>query len=155
MEKLTRGDLGMATLIKEFAKPHKHMCSVAERAQHMAKNGKSDEALTLINTSDSHDFSQIKHLFERLINQFKAQRHPMLVVIETDIGRTALMIDSVREVVELGQADIDPIPTGVKTHDLVRGISHRNRQMPVLVFDEHALRTLGVEIDQDEQSLAA
>lgn len=154
IDRITRGDLGLIATLREFDVPHKRIHAIAEHTIRLATGGRSDEAIAIIDNAWEHELSSMKRLFARFLEQFTAQRHPMLVVIETDTGRTALLIDSVREVVELGLADIDPIPTGVRSHELVRGISHRNRATPVIVFDEHALRTLGFEIDHEE-SVAA
>lgn len=85
--------------LKKFDKPHKAIHSTAEEALKLKEEGKNDQAMELINSRKDGELASLVELFSTVKHYIKEGRKEVIILIETEDDKFALVVDKV-EVVE-------------------------------------------------------
>ncbi|MFP4179102.1 MAG: chemotaxis protein CheW [Spirochaetaceae bacterium] len=85
--------------LKKFDKPHKAIHSTAEEALKLKEEGKIEQAMELINSRKNGELARLGELFSSVKHYIKEGRKEVIILIETDEDKFAVVVDKV-EVVE-------------------------------------------------------
>jgi purine-binding chemotaxis protein CheW len=85
--------------LKKFDKPHRAIHKAAEEALALKNEGKHDEAIALIDNRRNGELARLVTLFDTLKATIKSGRKEVIVLVETDTDKYAIVVDKV-EVVE-------------------------------------------------------
>ncbi|MFO7850786.1 MAG: chemotaxis protein CheW [Spirochaetia bacterium] len=85
--------------LKKFDKPHKAIHATADEALKLQKEGKTEQAISLINQRRDGELARLVQLFESVKRYIKEGRKEVIILIETADDKFAVVVDKV-EVVE-------------------------------------------------------
>ncbi len=85
--------------LKKFDKPHRAIHQAADEALALKNEGKLDDAIALINNRRNGELARLVTLFDSLKASIKTGRKEVIILVETESDKYAVVVDKV-EVVE-------------------------------------------------------
>ncbi len=121
-------------LLERFDEPHKKIHSIAVKVDELRKSGHRDNAIKIIEITKGHELAKMIDLFEQAINQIREYRE-IVVIIEDSDHLSGLIVDSVSEVAEIANENIDKtelVEIG-ETNEFIMGLAKINNRVEILL----------------------
>jgi purine-binding chemotaxis protein CheW len=97
--------------LKKFDKPHRAIHSTAEDAIALKNEGKHDQAVELIRARRDGELARLVELFDSLKHRIRAGRKEVIVLVETEDDKFAMVVDKVEVVENLRVTDDTTLAT--------------------------------------------
>lgn len=136
---ITGGTTVIEKIIDDFDAPHRRIHGIAERVLKLSGAGQIEEAKAIIQQTWDKDLSEMRLLFAKFFQAFKAMRQPSYVAVNGGDVQFALVVDSVSSVVSLEMDEFEPAPELTQSeHALVKECVHHDNRL-IMVLDMTAL----------------
>ncbi len=104
--KMTGGNTDLEFILRSFDEPHKRIHGIAQEALALVHDGKKDEAAALIQRTWDTQLGSMRRLFASLLEGVRENRRAIVIVVEQEGERFALIVDEVRAMGEFGEDEI-------------------------------------------------
>lgn len=129
-------NLMFSSAFARFDQPHQEIHHIAIKTQELIKNGKQDEALSLINQTKSTKLVQMFNLFDELKLAYKESRKEIMVVIGSEKSKMSFSVDSIVAIEPLSDFDEDLIKNEITNTDYIAGLGKRKDGTVALILDD-------------------
>ncbi|MCA9293426.1 MAG: chemotaxis protein CheW [Phycisphaerales bacterium] len=157
LHQLTDGNMVLIHTLQAFDGPHQRIHGIALQVEDLVKQGKSDEALAMIEATRKGDLGAMIRLFESARQMFQELRQPAAVIVQHDGRPIGLQVDSVDNVTIIDPERTLPVPTHC-AHDSqsVSGIARTDTALISMVDMDKLFCEMGLgEIACGEAKAAA
>jgi chemotaxis signal transduction protein len=142
MNRLTGDDPSLTMMVEGFDGPHKAIHGIAQKALELAGDGQIEAAEALIAETWEGELGRMRQLFTSLLEGIIARRKSRFVVMEISGDRVAMVVDTVKSLVQVDESEIKPIEAGEKGEACLKGVYLFEDQGPVMILDVDAIGRL-------------
>ncbi len=141
--RMTGGDVELEYILRSFDEPHKRIHGIAQEALALVRQGKKQDAQDLIQRTWDTQLGSMRSLFASLLEGVENNRRDILIVVEQDGERFALVVDKVRSMGEFGDDEISPHGLDGLSSPCVVGVYPSQTLGDVLVLSVPAMVSAG------------
>ena len=131
----------LSVMLAKFDRPHQRIHSIGVEARRLVAEGRSDEALALIDRTWHVDLAVMVNLFDQTAPMFWSLIKEVVVVLAQGTNQIGVVVDAVTEVGELDPRHIEPLTANSLAgsgRDLFLGVA-KVRNSLALMFDGEKL----------------
>lgn len=141
--RMTGGDVELEYILRSFDEPHKRIHAIAQEALGLVEAGQKDNAQALIQRTWDTQLGSMRQLFASLLKGVEANRRDILIVVEQDGERFALVVDKVRAMGEFSDEEISPHGLDGLANPCIEGVYPSTAHGEVLVLSVPAMVSVG------------
>lgn len=125
----------LAMQLRKFDEPHKRIHGIAVKVKELEKQGKTSEAIEMIEHAWNHDLSAMRELFAETIAILRTANREIIIIGEHDNTRIGYVVDSVSEVIDLPANCIEPPPKVHNGHSnrYIQGLGKTGEDVKILL----------------------
>lgn len=139
---LSRFDQTLRSTLAEMDSPHRRIHGLSEKLLGMRADGRTDEALTLLERERGTTLGELNRLFAKVRSAAERGIKTMLVITELGDRRAAFEVDAVHTVKDCADDDIECLPDTATGSEFMRGLVHQPNGRYVLICDLEQMYSL-------------
>ncbi len=122
-------------IVKQFDAPHQRIHSIAKRVMGLRDEGKTEQAIEIINSTRESDLHHMIEIFEKTTNAITKIYESMLVITEFGGQKAAIAVDGVSFVADCKDSEIEPLPDTAENTEFLSGLVHQTDGSYILIAD--------------------